>query len=149
MCSDPAKPDGSSCSDGSACTQTDTCQAGTCTGSNYSWSGVLQPVNADGTSVFKLGSTIPTKFKLTGACAENPNLIAHIYFYQLTTTEGPVNEASSTANADTGTVFRYSASDDQYIYNLSTKGLTQGTWNLGIDLHDGMGIRTVTVGLRK
>jgi RHS repeat-associated protein len=28
------KPDGLSCSDGSACTQTDTCQAGVCTGSN-------------------------------------------------------------------------------------------------------------------
>ncbi len=30
ICSNPAKPDGSSCSDGNACTQTDTCQAGTC-----------------------------------------------------------------------------------------------------------------------
>lgn len=33
-CSNPAKPNGSSCSDGSLCTQTDTCQAGVCTGSN-------------------------------------------------------------------------------------------------------------------
>ncbi len=33
-CSNPAKPNGTSCDDGSACTQTDTCQAGTCTGSN-------------------------------------------------------------------------------------------------------------------
>ena len=34
MCSNPVKPDGSSCSDGDACTQTDTCTAGTCNGSN-------------------------------------------------------------------------------------------------------------------
>ncbi len=34
LCSNPAKPNGASCNDGSACTQTDTCQAGTCTGAN-------------------------------------------------------------------------------------------------------------------
>ena len=31
-CSNPAKADGAACNDGNACTQTDTCQAGTCTG---------------------------------------------------------------------------------------------------------------------
>jgi hypothetical protein len=125
------------------------CQAGACTGSNYSWSGVLQPINAEGTSVFKLGSTIPTKFKLTAACAGNPDLLATIYFYQVTGSEGPVNEAFSTSAADTGTTFRYSASGDQYIYNLGTKGLTSGTWHIGIDLHDGAGIRMVSVGLKQ
>jgi hypothetical protein len=34
LCSNPAKVDGTSCNDGNACTQTDVCQAGTCTGSN-------------------------------------------------------------------------------------------------------------------
>src|SRR5207247_710114 len=34
ICSNPAKADGSACNDGNACTQTDTCQSGTCTGSN-------------------------------------------------------------------------------------------------------------------
>ena len=34
MCSNPAKPNGTTCNDGDACTQTDTCQAGVCTGSN-------------------------------------------------------------------------------------------------------------------
>src|SRR5207247_2507326 len=33
-CSNPAKPDGSDCDDGNACTQTDTCQAGACVGTN-------------------------------------------------------------------------------------------------------------------
>jgi hypothetical protein len=141
--------DGTSCNDGDNCTQTDTCQSGTCAGTNYSWSNVLQPVNADGTSVFKLGSTIPTKFRLTGACAGDSSLVADIYFYKVTSSEGPINEATSVSAADTGTVFRYSASGDQYIYNLGTKGLTEGTWHLGIDLRDGTGIRVVSVGLRK
>src|SRR5205809_1047190 len=34
VCSNPPKPNGSACDDGSACTQTDTCQGGTCTGGN-------------------------------------------------------------------------------------------------------------------
>src|SRR3989442_1225540 len=33
-CSNPAKPNGAACSDGDACTQTDSCQAGVCTGTN-------------------------------------------------------------------------------------------------------------------
>ena len=33
-CSSPVKADGASCIDGNACTQTDTCQAGVCTGAN-------------------------------------------------------------------------------------------------------------------
>ncbi len=34
ICSNPAKTNGSTCSDGNACTQADTCQAGACTGAN-------------------------------------------------------------------------------------------------------------------
>ena len=34
ICSNPNKPNGTGCDDNNACTQTDTCQAGTCTGSN-------------------------------------------------------------------------------------------------------------------
>src|SRR5439155_1218388 len=33
-CSNPAKPDGAACNDGNACTRTDSCQAGVCTGTN-------------------------------------------------------------------------------------------------------------------
>src|SRR5207248_7235058 len=34
QCSTPPAPNGSSCSDGSACTQSDSCQAGACVGAN-------------------------------------------------------------------------------------------------------------------
>lgn len=34
MCSDPDAPDGTSCDDSDACTQTDSCMAGTCSGAN-------------------------------------------------------------------------------------------------------------------
>jgi hypothetical protein len=34
ICSNPAAPNGTACTDNNACTQTDTCQAGACTGAN-------------------------------------------------------------------------------------------------------------------
>ena len=34
LCSDPIKPNGTGCNDGNACTQTDTCQNGSCIGAN-------------------------------------------------------------------------------------------------------------------
>ena len=34
VCSNPPKPNGTACNDGNACTQTDTCQSGTCSGGN-------------------------------------------------------------------------------------------------------------------
>ncbi len=34
LCSDPEAPNGTTCDDGDACTQTDSCQSGVCTGSN-------------------------------------------------------------------------------------------------------------------
>ena len=66
---------------------------------------------------------------------------------KVSNSEGPVNEATSTT-ADTGTDFRYSGGD-QYIFNLGTKSLTEATWQLGVDLHGCVGIRTIPVGLTK
>jgi hypothetical protein len=102
-------------------------------------SGVLQPINADGSSVFKLGSTIPVKFKLTGASAGITNLNARLYLSQ-TSSVDPVAtiEAVSTSAADTGNTFRYDATGQQYIFNLGTKSLAQGTWYLRNDLGDGV-----------
>lgn len=102
----------------------------------YSWSGVLQPINADGSSVFKQGSTVPVKFNLTGASAGITNLQAKLYLSQVNTVDPTAaNEADSTSAADTGNTFRYSGG--QYVFNLSTKNLSQGTWYLRIDLGDG------------
>ena len=42
-CSNPTKPDGAGCNDGNACSQSDTCQAGVCVGSNPVVCGALGP----------------------------------------------------------------------------------------------------------
>jgi len=95
---------------------------------------MLQPIDADGLSIFKLGSTIPVKFKLTGTCAGNPNFIAHISVALVSNNiVGSDIEAISTSAADTGNTFRYDPTNDQYIFNLATKGLSAGTWQIFIN----------------
>lgn len=110
------------------------------------WSNVLPPVNADGSSVFKLGSTVPVKFQLTGASAGITNLSARLYLQRVGAgATGGVLEAISTSNATTGNLFRYDGG--QYIFNLNTKTLSAGMYQLRIDLGDGV-MRTVNITLR-
>ena len=111
------------------------------------WSNVLQPINVNGTSVFKLGSTIPVKFALTAASAGIGNLVATLWVQRVNAAPGSEVEAISTSNATTGNLFRYDATAGQYIFNLGTKTLSAGTYQLRIDLGDGV-LHTVNITLR-
>lgn len=114
----------------------------------YSWSGVLQPVNADGSSVFKAGSTVPVKFALTGPSAPVTTATAKLtYAYVSNGIVGTVLEASTNVTATTGNLFRYDPQAGQYVFNWSTKGLAPGTYTIGIGLGDGSG-RTVIISLK-
>src|SRR5206468_9847946 len=62
-CSNPTKVDGTSCNDGSACTQSDSCQAGVCTGANPVVCSALDQCHDAGTCD-----------PGTGACS-NPNKV--------------------------------------------------------------------------
>jgi large repetitive protein len=113
------------------------------------WSNVLSPLNLDGSSVYKIGSTIPVKFQLTGTAAGIGNLPAKLYYAKISNNlPGTEVEALSTASADTGNLFRYDATAKQYIFNLSTKGFSEGTYQLRIDLGDGVS-HTVNITSRK
>lgn len=103
------------------------------------WSGVLDPINADGTSVFRAGRTVPVKFKLKGPSAGNATLVARLAYARIDGTEGVgvVNEAESTSAATEGSLFRYDAEGGQYVFNWSTQGLQAGRYRLSIDLGDG------------
>ncbi len=120
---------------------------------SVSWSNVLQPINAGSScgtgSVFKLGSTVPVKFRLSGDSAGITNLTAKLGHQRLASdgTLGGVNEAVSTSSATTGNLFRYDATAAQYIFNLNTKTLSSGCYRLLIDLGDGAP-RSVDIGLR-
>jgi hypothetical protein len=56
--------------------------------------------------------------------------------------QNPVTTRSTEAAA-----FRYDATNGQYVFNWSTKGLTAGTYQLRIDLAD-VASRTVRVSLK-
>ena len=105
----------------------------------YIYSGVLQPINSDGSSIFKLGSTVPIKFQLKDSNDNYASMaIAQLHVAKVTNSiVGDQIEAISSGNANTGNLFRYDASSNQYIYNLSTKSLSKGTWQLIITLDDG------------
>jgi hypothetical protein len=115
----------------------------------YTYSGILQPLNADGSSIFKLGSTVPVKFQLRDANGNFvTNAVAKIFITKISNgVTGDEIEAISTAAATTGNLFRYDFTSNQYIFNLATKPLSTGTWRIRIELDDGTS-KYVTISLR-
>jgi hypothetical protein len=113
----------------------------------YAWSGFLQPINQDGSSVFKLGSTIAVKFQLTGVSSGVQNATAKFSYVKISNkVANGAMKSSTTAAPTTGDLFRYDGTS-QYIYNWGTKGLTAGTYQLRIDLGDGSS-RAVNISLK-
>lgn len=105
----------------------------------YTFSGILQPINSDGSSVFKLKSTIPVKFQLLDSM-NVPVGTAHatIDIAKISNgVTGVYEEPISTSAADTGNVFRFDEMEQQYLYNLGTKQLETGTYLIKISLDDG------------
>lgn len=122
----------------------------------YGWSGVLQPINggttlndySDDTSSFRLGSTIPVTFKLSGDSAGITDATAKLLVAKVSDNViGTEENADSTAAATEGNLFRYDETNDQYVFNWGTRGLEAGAYQLGIDLGDGA-TNTVRVSLR-
>ena len=107
---------------------------------------MLQPINANGTSVFKLGRIVPIKFQLTGASAPLTDAVVRLYVAKVADSiVGTEEEADSTSNATEGNLFRYA--DGQYMFNWDTSGLSAGTYQLRFDMGDGVQ-RTALVSLR-
>jgi len=94
----------------------------------YGWSNFLQPINIPSPtvqqSIFKMGSTVPVKFQLTGASSGITDGTFYLkYAYTGTGDNNGEMESVATTTGTTGTMFRYDATAGQYIYNWSTKGV--------------------------
>jgi hypothetical protein len=118
---------------------------------NYNTSGFLQPINANGTSVFKYNSTIPVKISFTNCDGSIPsNLAPAIKLTMISgTTPGlEINEPISTSAADTTGFMRFST--NQYIYNLATKPLpdSSATYKITVTIPSTGQTFTVQFGLR-
>ena len=114
----------------------------------YKFGGFLPPIPGDGSGVFKLGSTVPVKFQITDANGVSvPTAVAQLTV-QMLSGGAPVGtpiDATPPGSADVGNRFRYDGS--QYIYNLSTKPLSAGAWQVQVHLDDGT-VHSVVIGLK-
>jgi hypothetical protein len=118
---------------------------------------VLQPVNPDGSSVFKKGSTVPVKFRV---CDANGNSIGPSTAFPSVVTGTPaapvlVSKTNGTGGVDEAvysttpdTSFRWDSSAQQWIYNQNTGNLVSGIkYTYSIPLNDGTSI-TYTFAVR-
>ncbi len=107
----------------------------------YNFIGYLTPLLNDGSSLFQSGRTIPVKFQLTAADGTFvTNAVATIQVFQvLNTPTGTVDMSVTTVasgSSDTGNLFRFDPTSNQYIFNLSTSGFASGTYLLRTTLND-------------
>jgi lysophospholipase L1-like esterase len=115
----------------------------------YDFSGLAQPVNGDGSSVFKVGSTIPLKFTLTDfdgarqSDAEASWTIRHV----TGDVAGTAEERWQDLPATPGRHFGWSGAHGQYVHNLPTRTLTPGTYELAIHI-DGVQTESARFSLR-
>lgn len=115
--------------------------------------GILQPINADGSSIFKLGRTVPIKQQLQGTCAGLGTAQLTVYLAKVSSSiSGTQVEAVSTSSEDSGNTMRYDPTSGQYLFNLGTGSLTAGTYQLSIYIGGsnttGVLINTVQFSLR-
>ena len=100
----------------------------------YTWSGLEQPVAADGSSIFKrVRGCVPLKFQVFDT---NGDWVSHLQ-PTLTLSKLSAGIWGDEFAPSSGNVFRYDAASGRYVYNLSTKGMTAGTYRLTIDLGGG------------
>jgi hypothetical protein len=101
---------------------------------------VLQPVNSDGTSVFKYGSTVPVKFRVCDANGVSIGSAGLVKSFTVAGyVSGTVNNINETVTSTTSdTAFRWDPTGQQWIFNLATSGLSKGaTAVFTIQLNDG------------
>ncbi len=96
---------------------------------------VEQPINPDGSSVFNVSrGVVPVKFALTSAgvatCELPPATISLNRTAGAVT--GSIDESTYLLASDTGSGFRISGC--QYVYNLATRSLGAGTYQVNISI---------------
>lgn len=109
---------------------------------------VAQPINADGSSTFSVKrGVVPVKFTLSSDGTPTCDLPdATLRLTRLGATDpGVIDESTYLSPADTGSAFR--VADCQYVYNLSVRALTPGSYRAEI-LIAGNAVGSATFQLR-
>ena len=91
-------------------------------------------------------SRLPVRGTRTGASAGITDAQIHLLLYKVSdSVVGDPVDVESTSAATTGNLFRYE--NGAYVFNLSTAGLTAGTYQLQVDMGDGV-IRAINISLK-
>lgn len=116
----------------------------------YNFSGFLQPIDTDGSSIFKLGSKVNVRFRLSDAKLNNVVTATAKFYFNLITPTITGRDLKSYSNdvATIDGIFKYDSKNMWYWYNLDTKGLQAGTWRVRADISDGSSY-TVNISLQK
>ncbi len=117
----------------------------------------LQPINdtahtvSTTTSVFKAGSTVPAKFRITdagGNVVQTNSPPVWVTPVKGSATTAPVDEALYSEAAMSGSSFAWSATDQHYRFNWgSPKNGAGYYWRIGVKLDDNT-VQAVNIGLR-
>jgi trimeric autotransporter adhesin len=107
---------------------------------------ILQPINADGSSVWKQGSTVPAKFRVcnyNGNSIGTSGVVKNFFVYQ--TKSGTVASVDETNITSTNSLYwNFDPTGQQWIFNIGTKtgavSSPNTTYYLEIDLNDGSSI---------
>ncbi len=100
----------------------------------YQYIGNSGPKNTS-----KLGAVKPIKFQLQDARGDNISSATALLWVAQVNEDGTTGPEAAAVSSGTGgnNEFRYDTKEKQYIYNLNTKVLGLGTWQLRIRLDDG------------
>jgi hypothetical protein len=105
---------------------------------------ILQPINLDGSSVFKQKSTVPAKFRVCDANGNSigtPGVVSNFYLVGVLTgtVTSTVEDAVTSTTPDTQ--FRWDPTEQQWIFNINTKSYQANkTYFFEIRLNDGTAI---------
>jgi len=114
---------------------------------DYLFGGFVSPLS--GTTA-KSGNNVAVKFQLLDAAGRSITSATASLMLQLHIGSTPVGmpiPASSTSGGNSGNAFRYDLVDKQYIFNLNTRGLSVGAWQLMVTTDDGV-TRTTYINLK-
>jgi hypothetical protein len=101
---------------------------------------ILLPIKADGSSVFKKGSTIQIKFRVCDAQNLSVGIAGVVQSFTLdSVTQGTVTVVNQvTPAATTDATFHFDRPTQSWIFNFGTKNQTAGlTYHYSINLNDG------------
>ena len=115
---------------------------------SYKFNGYMSPLKNGG--VYKAGRVIPVKINITYADG-TPVEIAQpqISVFQTSNQEvvGEALDISSVSAADSGVTMRHNNNGD-YIYNLDTRSLGKGTYQLSVMTHNGSNAEVINIALK-